>query len=134
VLSGAHTSEAIQTIERDISPRLAAHHNEIYQNERLFRRVDSLYRQRETLKLTDEQKRVLERYHLAFRRTGAHLDAPAKARLSAISARLAALGTAFSQNLLADEQSYMLVLDGEADLAGLPDFVRDATRAAAEEH
>ena len=76
---------------------------------------------------------MLERYHLDFKRAGAALDPPAKARLAAINERLASLGTTFSQNVLADEQAYTLVLEGEADLAGLPDYVRDAARAAAQE-
>jgi len=76
---------------------------------------------------------VLARYHAKFTRAGAALDAAAKARLADISERLATLATTFSQNVLADEQSYTLVLDGEDDLAGLPDFVRAAARAAAEE-
>ena len=73
---------------------------------------------RATLGLTAEQDRVLERYHLSFRRAGAHLDDAARARLGAISERLATLGTAFSQNIIADERDYTLELDGEADLAG----------------
>src|SRR5438132_703268 len=85
------------------------------------------------LALSAEQRRVLERYYLKFVRAGAALDAGAKARLADINARLATLGTTFSQNVLADEQSYTLVLDGEDDLAGLPDFVRAAARAAAEQ-
>ncbi len=76
---------------------------------------------------------MLERYHLAFRRAGAHLDDAARARLGAISERLATLGTSFSQNVLADERDYTLELNGEADLAGLPEFVRAAARNAAEE-
>jgi peptidyl-dipeptidase Dcp len=132
-LTTAHTSDALQKLEREISPRLAAHHNAISQNERLFGRLDALYRQRDQLALTPEQQRVLERYHLQFRRAGAHLAGEAKARLAAITERLAALGTAFSQNLLADEQECAVVLDGEADLAGLPDFVRVAARASADE-
>src|SRR5438876_72697 len=63
----------------------------------------------------------------------AALDAAAKARLAEINERLATLGTSFAQNVLADEQGYTLVLEGEDDLAGLPDFVRAAARAAAEE-
>ena len=66
-------------------------------------------------------------------RAGAALDPAAKQRLAEITERLATLGTAFSQNVLADEQSYALVLDGEEDLAGLPDFLRAAAREAAEE-
>jgi peptidyl-dipeptidase Dcp len=76
---------------------------------------------------------VLERYYLKFVRAGAALDAGAKARLADINARLATLGTTFSQNVLVDEQGYTLVLDGADDLAGLPEFVRAAARAAAEE-
>ena len=76
---------------------------------------------------------MLERHHTRFRRDGAALDAGKKKRLAEIVERLAALGTAFSQNVLADEQSYTMVLEGEADLAGLPDFVREAAKAAAAE-
>src|SRR5262249_60514009 len=86
---------------------------------------------RDRLALSAEQRRVLERYHVKFTRAGAALDAAAKARLADVNARLATLGIAFSQNVLADEQSYALVLDGEDDLAGLPGFLRAAARAAA---
>ncbi len=133
VLAGAHSNDALLAVERDISPQLAAHRNHIYLNERLFRRVAALHEGRATLGLTSEQVRVLERYHLAFRRAGAHLEPGAKARLAVIAERLAVLGTSFSQNVLADEQDYALVLDAEADLAGLPDFVREAAREAAVE-
>ena len=102
-------------------------------DEALFRRIDALYRRRDQLGLTAEQARVLDRYHVMFKRAGAALAAAAKARLAEINERLATLGTSFSQNVLADEQGYTLVLDGEDDLAGLPDFVRAAAQAAAEE-
>ena len=131
VLAGAHTNEAIQAIERDIAPLLSDHWNAIYLNDALFRRLDALHGQRDS-SLTSEQARVLERYHSMFRRAGAGLAAEKKERLAAIGARLASLGTHFGQNVLADEQSYMLVLDTEDDLAGLPDFARDAARGAAE--
>lgn len=129
-LTGAHTNDALQEIEREISPRLAAHHSRIYLNDALFRRVDALYARRDALGLTPEQARLLERYHTGFRRAGAGLDKARKDRLAAISQRLAELGTAFSQNLLADEQGYKLVLEGEADRAGLPDFVLAAALQA----
>jgi peptidyl-dipeptidase Dcp len=132
-LTGAHTNDALLEIEREIAPREARHWNSILMNESLFRRVDALYRERDRFGLTPEQRRVLERHHLRFRRAGAALDADAKRRLAEISERLATLGTAFSQNVLADEQAYALVLEGEEELAGLPDFVRAAARAIAEE-
>jgi peptidyl-dipeptidase Dcp len=132
-LSGAHTNEALLELEREIAPRIATHYNALLQNERIYQRVDALYRQCDRLGLDPEQARVLERYHVFFRQAGAHLDGPAKARLAEITERLAALDTAFSQNVLADEQAYALVLEGEEDLAGLPDFVRAAAGAAAAE-
>ena len=81
---------------------------------------------------TPEQKRLAWLYHTNFVRAGARLDAAAKKRLSEINQRLAALFTTFSQNVLADETDYVLVLENEADLAGLPESVRAAAAAAAE--
>lgn len=130
--AGAHTSEAIQAIEREIAPLLARHWNEIHLNAALFARLDAVYGRRDSLALTPEQARVLERYHALFRRAGAGLDAAAKERLKEIGDRLASLGTSFGQNVLADEQSYVMPL-GADDLAGLPDFARAAARGAAEE-
>jgi peptidyl-dipeptidase Dcp len=132
-LAGAHTNDALQAIERDMAPILTKHRNAIFMNEALFRRVESLQHRRDTLDLTPEQARALDRYHTIFVRAGAQLDAAAKARLGAITERLASLGTQFSQNVLADEKSYQLVLAGEDDLAGLPPFLRDAAARAAEE-
>jgi peptidyl-dipeptidase Dcp len=132
-LAGAHTNPALLEIERDIAPRRARHYDRILHNEVLFARIAALYDARRRLDLTPEQQRVLERYHLDFTRAGAALAPAAKARLGAINERLAVLGTTFSQNVLADEQAYRLVLEGEADLAGVPDYVRAAARAAAQE-
>ena len=133
LLAGAHTNDAILEIERELAPLEARHWNRILMDAGLFARIDFLHRQRERLGLTAEQTRVLERYHLRFRRAGAALDTAAKARLAEINERLATLGTAFGQNVLADEQEAVLVLDSEDDLVGLPDFVRSAARAAGEE-
>jgi peptidyl-dipeptidase Dcp len=133
VLAGAHTNDAILAVERELAPLQAQHWNRILMDAALFRRIDGLHRRRAELGLTAEQARVLERYHLMHERAGAALDEASKQRLAAINERLATLGTNFSQNVLADEQGTTLVLDGEEDLAGLPDFVRAAARAAAEE-
>ena len=132
-LAGAHTGEALMAVERDVSPLLAKHWNAIYLDEPLFARVDALYARRPGRGLTPEQARVLERYHVAFRRAGAGLGAQAKQLLAAIAERLATLGTTFGQNVLADEQSYALPLETEDDFAGLPASLRDAARSAAEE-
>ena len=133
VLAAAHSNDALLEIEREMSPLIARHWNTINTNAPLFRRIDALMRAIDALPLDAEQKRVLERYHTGFRRAGAGLDDAAKTRLAEIIERLAALGTAFSQNLLADEQSYVLALDGEAELAGLPDFMREAFKSEARE-
>jgi peptidyl-dipeptidase Dcp len=132
VLAGADTSDAIEAIERDVSPLLARHNNALYLNRPLCARIAKLYKQRDTLGLTAEQARVLERYHTRFVRAGAALEQLAQERLAAINERLASLGTRFGQNVLADEKAFALVLE-EGDLAGLPDFARAAARAAAEE-
>ena len=132
LLAGADADDAIMAIEREVAPLLAAHRNAIFTDPRLFRRVDELHARRADLGLTAEQTRVLERYHLAFRRAGAGLDEAGKARLREIVRRLATLGAAFGQNVLADEQGYALKLEPE-DLAGLPEFVRAAATRAAEE-
>jgi peptidyl-dipeptidase Dcp len=132
LLAGAHTNDALLEIEREVAPQLARHWNAINTNAVLFKRIDTLMRDAEKLDLTSEQKRVIERYHTGFRRAGAALDAPAKKRLAEIIERLAALGTSFSQNVLADEQSFTLRLT-ESELTGLPDFMREAMKAEARE-
>jgi peptidyl-dipeptidase Dcp len=133
-LTGAHTNDALQEIERDIAPELARHRSWIYQNEALYGRIDRLWQRRDSLDLSAEQARVLERYRTAFIRHGAALDSDSRRRLGEISERLAALGTRFSQNVLADESSFRLVLESDDDLAGLPDFVlQAAARAAADQ-
>ena len=132
VLTGADTGDALEAAERDVSPLLARHSNAMYLDRALFARIADLYQRRTTLGLNAEQMRVLDRYHTRFVRAGAALDKPAQDRLAAINERLATLGTQFGQNVLADEKAYALILD-EADLDGLPDFARDAARAAAEE-
>ena len=132
-LVGTDSNDALLAIERDTSPRVAAHWARVRMNEALYARIDALDRTRDKLGLTGEQARVLERYHTSHRRSGAALDAASKRRLAEITERLAALGTAFSQNVLADEQAYALALETEDELAGLPDFVREAARAAAKE-
>ncbi len=133
LLAGAHTTDAIQEIEREISPQIALHWNKIHTNAALYRRIDAVMRGADALNLDAEQRRVTERYHTSFRRAGAALDQPAKKRLGEIIGRLAELGTAFGQNVLADEQAPALELGDEAELAGLPDFMRDAMRAEARE-
>jgi peptidyl-dipeptidase Dcp len=132
-LAGAHTNDDIQALEREMSPRLAAHRNRIQLHPGLYARIKALWERRGELGLSPEQARVLERYELTFRRAGAGLGAEEKQRVAEIGERLASLGTAFSQNVLADEQSYALVLETEDDLAGLSAAQIAAAKEAAQE-
>ena len=133
ILSGAHTGPELQAIERDISPVLARHYQAIAVNEALFRRIEAVQARRADLGLDDEQARVLDLTLEDFVRGGARLDVAGKGRLGTVVERLAELGTAFSQNVLADERDYELPLNGEGDLAGLPQSVVDAAAQAAAE-
>ncbi len=132
-LTASNTNDELQKIQRDMAPILAAHNSAINLNASLFARVDALYQKRDSLKLTAEQRRVLERYYLDFVRAGAKLEGKDRERMAEIMKRLAVLSTQFSQNVLADEKDYMLVLTSEADLVGLPEFVRAAAAQAAKE-
>ena len=132
-LASSETTPALQAAETALAPVLAAHSNRLYMHRGLFARLDVLYRERDRLGLDGEQRRVLERFHTDFVRAGAQLDPKAQRHYAGLMERLAELGTQFGQNVLADESAYRLDLRGEADLAGLPGFVRDAARQAAVE-
>ena len=130
-LAASETSPALQAVEREIAPRIAAHEIAIYLNEALFARIFNLHQRRDELDLDPEARRMVERTHLDFVFAGARLCASARQRLAEIGERLATLYTRFRQNVLADEAAFRLVLQGEADLAGLPPQLRTAAREAA---
>ena len=130
-LTASHTSPELQAAQRELAAPLAAHYSAVFMHAGLFARVDALFAQRTSLGLAPEQLRLLERTHLDFVRAGAKLAPEAQARYAQVMERLAELTTQFGQNVLHDEASYQLVLQTEADLAGLPGFLRDAARQAA---
>jgi peptidyl-dipeptidase Dcp len=129
-LTSSETSPELQAVEMRMAPLLAAHQSRLYMHAGLFARIDALHARRAELGLDGEQRRVLERFHTDFVRAGAKLGPAEQARYAAIMQRLAELTTRFGQNVLADESSFRLELRGEADLAGLPPFVRAAARQA----
>jgi peptidyl-dipeptidase Dcp len=131
-LNSSHTNEELEAIARDYSPKLAQYNAKISLNPALFARVSDLYAKRDELGLETDQMRLLERSYLGFVRSGAALAEDAKARMAAMSERMATLTTLFGQHVQADEQSWQLVLE-EADLDGLPDYVREAAAQAASE-
>jgi peptidyl-dipeptidase Dcp len=131
-LAGADSNDAREALQRDLAPKLSGFASEITNDRRLFGRIEALWAQRDALALDAEQARVLMLYRRMFLRSGAALEGAAQARMTAVKARLAVLGTTFSQNLLADERAWFMDL-AEADLEGLPGFVVDTARAAGAE-
>ncbi len=128
-LAGADSTDAREALMRDLAPKMSAFSSEITNNKALFARIDDLWQRRDGLGLDAEQMRVLTLYRRMFVRSGAELTGDAAERLTAVKARLAVLGTQFSQNLLADEREWFMQL-AEEDLIGLPAFVVDTARAA----
>ena len=126
------SSPEFQAVEREMAPRLAAFNDQITQNEALFKRIEAVYNSPSKAKLNSEQQRLAWLYYTNFVRAGARLSPEAKKRLSQINQQLAGRYTKFSQNVLAEEMNQFIVLKSEADLAGLPQSVRDAAAAAAE--
>jgi peptidyl-dipeptidase Dcp len=131
-LSESNTNEQIQQIQQQISPRLAAHRDEIRLDRALFERVKSVYDQRPELELRPEQDYLLEQIYTRYVRNGALLADDDRTRLREINQRLAELRVRFDQNLLAETNGFMLVIDDETDVDGLPDAVIEAAAGTAE--
>jgi peptidyl-dipeptidase Dcp len=129
----ANTNDALQQVQTEEAPKLAAHSDAIYLNDRLFRRVKSLYARRDSLKLAGEEKRLVERYYLDFVRAGAELPESQKVRLRALNQEEAQLTTAFQNKLLAATKEGALVVETRAELDGLSDGEVAAAAEAARE-
>ncbi len=129
VWGGTMSGPEFQVVQREMAPRLSAFNDKITQNEKLFQRIKAVYDSKESM--TPEQKRLTWLYYTNFVRAGAQLTPAAKIRLSQINQKLAGLFTKFSQNTLAEENEQILVLKTEAELAGLPQSLRDAAAEAA---
>ena len=122
-LNSAETNDALQAEAQRISPLLTEYSNDIRLNEALFKRVKTVYDQRENLSLTAEQQTLLEKTYKSFTRNGANLSLNDKARLREIDKQLATLKLKFSENALAETQHYQWVITDKNTLSGLPDFV-----------
>lgn len=133
IYSGCLSDAAVQEVEREMEPRLAAFHDAITQNEALFKRIAHVYARREHNGLTAEQQRLAWVQYQNFARAGARLDAPSKARLSEINQALAGLFTEFSQRILKDESDTHVALHEAGELAGLPESEIAAAAAEASE-
>jgi peptidyl-dipeptidase Dcp len=122
----------MQAVEKEMTPVLAAFNDEVIQNGPLFARIKAVYDTREASSLTPEQQRLVWVVYRRFAREGAALNAGDKARLADVNKELAGLYTSFSQNELGDEEDHWLTLEA-SELDGLPDWLRAAAAAAAEE-
>ncbi len=125
---GADSNDARQAIESDMAPKLAAFSSSVLLDPALYARLKAV----PEAGLGQEEARVLMLYRRAFRRAGAELDGPARARMAGITERLAVLTTEFGQKALAEEKDWMLPLSDD-DLQGLPDALVAALRAAGTE-
>lgn len=132
-LSASHSSPDIQSLERNLAPKLAAHSAALYLNAALFQRIDGLNQTKHQLQLDAESIRLIERYHLDFVRAGAKLQAKDRESFAQNSEKLASLFTQFSQNVLADESSFCLTLTKDEELQGLPSFVRQSAQKLAKD-
>jgi peptidyl-dipeptidase Dcp len=131
-LTAADATSELHDLEAEISPLLAAHRDAITLDGRLFARVAAVYDAREGLGLTGEDLRLVERTHTEMRLAGAGLDEPGKERLTALNQELSSLTTRFERNLLDDTNDLAVHITDEAELDGLDDGARSATRGAAE--
>jgi len=133
-LTGAETSDALQAVNKEVSPLLSALRDDVMLDEGLFRRVKSVWEKRDSSGLTPLQRRLVEETHKDFVRGGANLSPEAKKRLREINRELSLLGLKFGDNLLKETNGFRLVLEKKDELAGLPDGVvaaaADAAKAA----
>jgi len=132
VMTGNMNTPAYQALDREWSPKLSKASDEITFNPKLFARIEAIYKARDTSGLDAQQKRLVTRTYDSFVRQGAKLTPAQKAELSAFNQNLAINFSEFSQRLLADEGTAIIVTD-EARLAGLPDSVKAVAKAAAAE-
>ncbi|WP_240543865.1 M3 family metallopeptidase [Spirosoma foliorum] len=130
-LSSAETTPELQKIVKQASPMITDYTNDITLNPILYARVKSVYEQRARLKLDQESSMLLEKSYKLFARNGANLDVAGKERLRAIDKEVAQLSLQFGENVLNETNEFKLIVSDEKDLAGLPNFVRDAAKATA---
>lgn len=122
-LNSANTNDSLQAINREVSPLLSKHRDDINLNDTLFLKVKSVYENRAKFKLTDEEKKLLEDTYKDFIRSGAALSAVEKEKLRKINEESSSLTVKFGQNLLAETNGYKLIIDKKSDLTGLPEGI-----------
>jgi peptidyl-dipeptidase Dcp len=131
-LRGAETNPRLQEIAREVTPLLSAHSNEISLNQDLFARIQTVYENRFDMNLNPEQLRVVEMYYRDFERNGAALPEEKREELARLNERMSMISLELGENMLAETNAFELILEDEADLAGLPAGVVSAAADAAQ--
>ncbi len=132
-LTSAETNEELMKVEKEASPLITSHEDEIKLNDKLFARIKTVYNKKDELNLNQEQTALLEKYYKSFVRGGANLNKEDKSKLIEINKELAMLSIKFGDNVLAETNAFSLVIDNKKDLAGLPQGIIDAAAATANE-
>ncbi|WP_370587069.1 M3 family metallopeptidase [Undibacterium sp. FT79W] len=126
-----NTNPTLESLSTDLAPKLSAHQDVILMNAKLFKRINAIISQRDKLKLDAESNRLLDRYYTDFVRAGAKLSDSDKAKLKAINAQLASLGTKFSQNVLKETNASAVIVEHKEQLKGLSEGEISTAAAAA---
>jgi peptidyl-dipeptidase Dcp len=131
IYTSTMNDEGMQKVQSVLSPKLSEFNDKVVQNPKLFARIAAVYEKRDSLKLTPEQQRLLWLDYTGFVRQGARLSDADKKQLSDLNQQLAAISTKFSQNLLAEEGTQLVLIEKESELAGLsPALIEQAAQAA----
>lgn len=132
-MTDAETTDALTELSMKMAPVLSEHEDNISLNEKLFKRVNNVYLQKDSLNLTTEQARLLDKTYKRFVRSGANLSAEKQVRLREINKELSTLGITFSNNVLNENNAFQLFVDKEEDLVGLPEWFRQSAAEKAKE-
>ncbi|NDV77437.1 M3 family metallopeptidase [Dysgonomonas sp. 511] len=130
-LLSSESNDEMMQIAQNIQPKLSVHSNEITLNEALFKRVKAVYDKRYESNLTPEQIRLVEKTYQGFENSGATLTGKDRETYKELSSKLSQLSLMFGQNSLKENNKYEMLLTDEADLAGLPQMIKDAAAAKA---
>lgn len=130
-LTEAETTDELTALSMKLAPVMSEHNDNILLNEALFAKIKTIYQQKDSLQLTTEQRRLLEKTYKSFVRSGANLPADKQARLREINKQLSTLGIRFDKNILNENNEFKLFVDKEEDLAGLPEWFRQSAAAEA---
>ena len=130
-LTEAETTEELSALDMKLAPVISEHGDNISLNQALFQKIKAVYDQKESLNLTREQERLLDKVYKDFVRSGANLDAEKQARLREINKQLSTLGITFGNNVLNENNEFKLYVEKEEDLEGLPEWFRQSAAAEA---